>query len=241
VAQGRDGLAYGWNGSSEIFAITVNEVRMLKGPAGGVGLVAADAFDKNRLRVLGGEGGVFESTNTGLSWQKVGDLEPGYTRFAAFAERDLDHILVAGTPSKVTHDGGRTWLTSNGPALVGHPYLPADGNVAWSFGYNFYRSTDGGESFAQIGPGPQFVALLGAQPEPTVLVFAADEVCSAFLMRFDVRSLKSTRQPLPIDSGHALAYGSSAGDFVEDGTFVPGEGSALCLGIARQGEVHGPM
>jgi photosystem II stability/assembly factor-like uncharacterized protein len=242
MAEGHDGLAYAWNDGRDIFAITVNEVRTLKGPAGGVGLVAADASDKNHLMALGEEeGGVFESTNAGITWQKVGDLEPRTGRISAFAARDLEHILVVGPPSKVTRDGGRTWVTSTGPELDSKPFLPADGHVAWAFGEDFYRSTDGGASFARVGRGPAFAVLLGAQPDPTTLVFSADTYLSPFLLRFDVRSFKSTRQPLPIDPGHALAYGSSAGDVVLHGTFVPGEVSTLCLGISKHSETHGPM
>ncbi len=54
-----------------------------------------------------------------------------------------------------------------------------------------------------------------------------------FFLRFDVRSLEATKQVLPIDGGRNNAGHYTGGERVVVATFVPGETSAICLGLTR--------
>ncbi len=236
--EGHDGRAYAWGDTG--YVVTRDAVTALNAPPGFS--VAVAVSDKNHLKLVAGNG-VFDSTDGGAVWYKVGDTGwLGNNATVAFESGDLDHLLLGracGGPIDFSRDGGRTWARSTGPAAAGGLLLAPDGQVAWSFGPSFYRSTDGGATFAKVATpvstGNGDVVLLRAQPDTDVLVFAGrdDDVHSRFILRFDTKSYQWTKQTLPIDPGHWIPGGFSRSELVTAGTFVPGEASVLCLGITR--------
>ena len=137
----------------------------------------------------------------------------------------------------MTHDGGLTWTQSKEEEnTVIAVYFDADGKVAWSLGDYSYRSTDGALSFTRFAA-PQRMGipvLLGAQPSSDTLFLARMTFfASPAIVRLDTRTVAETIQPLSLDGGHAQGRGSSALDAIAGGTFVPGEPTAICLGIMR--------
>jgi hypothetical protein len=230
-----------------IYAVTADDVRTVKGPPGYVEFIAVDAHNKNHLRTVGGDG-TFDSRNGGASWRNLGGVRWSTDRpRVVFAPHDLDHILMGpafGAPMQVTRNAGRTWVRSTGPARAADLWFAPDGRVAWSFGSTFFRSEDGGASFAKVVTsvpltplfeGTDNVVLLGAQQDPDVFVVAAWDEASNFILRFDTKSLQSTRQTLPLDRGECpprCRYEPRRSyERVSAATLVPGEAGALCLGI----------
>jgi hypothetical protein len=251
VAAGHDGIAYAW--AHELLAVSAGAVRQLGPPPGTIDDLAVDVADSRHIRFAGPDG-VFDSTDGAASWRKVGDIaSPSNTPAFAFAPADLNHVLYSRErfpeavqmeppPIQLSRDGGRSWARSTGNGRAGELFLSADGSTAWSFGPTFYRSVDGGASFAKVAtPIPSLagdVAWVGAQDDPNVLVLAGYETpikgtWSTFLLRFDLHSFEWKRQLLPLDAGRFNDGYTTTSESVRGATFVPGETSAICLGITR--------
>jgi hypothetical protein len=240
LIEGRGGLAYAWGG--RLYAVTAEGARTLKSPPGWIARLAVDPSREKHLRTVGNRG-IFDSVDGGTTWRKVGDAGSlGSSPEAAINSSDVNHIAVRlnGDTFRSTRDGGHTWVSSkakvpgDGSGLV----LSTGGQIIWSFGTEFFRSTDGGASFVKLATpvptGCGRVILLGAQPDPNIFVFAGNDeaVHTRFILRFDAGSLESTKQALPLDPGEGNGYDVSAREVITAGTFVPGEPSAFCLGIA---------
>jgi hypothetical protein len=256
MVEGRHGVAHAWLGDDSIFAIAPDSVRPLKAPAD-VDYVEVDSENDNHLRVLArGKQGVFESVDGGRVWRRIGAIGWVDNDWAvSTTDGDMDHLLIRATrgrPLWMTRDGGRTWVT---PAGIPHgdedlPLLSRGGQVAWSFGKQIFRSTDGGATFTKVahvttpdeGRTHFDFFLFGAQADADVLVFSVledrspahlrvPEEHSQFVLRFDTKSYRWTKQILPIDPGDR----TGGNEIVTSGTLVPGEPTTLCLGISKRG------
>lgn len=131
------------------------------------------ASNADRLRVGGDWGAIYESTNGGTSWLKVGSAAfSGVVYRVAFDPGDLDHILVGRSKKgfSVTHDGGKTWTIATGLTVTpggstngfNAVISPASGKVVWasandltntappSLGRQIYHSSDGGLTFTPM-------------------------------------------------------------------------------------------
>ena len=243
LAEGRNGTAYAWGGGDDVLAITVGTTRHIHAPTDGLIHIESAPRDPGRLRLLGGKG-VFDSKDGGSSWVRVGSPPaPGNEARVSFAALDWNHILVGSirgrgaSPVQVTHDGGVTWTRSKEDEnMVQAVQLGVDGRVAWSFGDYSYRSTDGGASFARFAASgrPTSVQLLGAQPSVDLLGMVRTILFAPpSLVRLDTHLVGEKSQALPLDGGRPGGYGVSAMDNVVGGTFVPGEATAICLGVVR--------
>src|SRR4051794_12566001 len=89
-----------------------SKVSTVLGPVDGGGLAALDAR-AGRLRVVAGDGQLYDSSDDGVTWQRTGVL-PARDLFvydAVVDPRNPDHIVI-GVMSDgvyVTYDGGRSW------------------------------------------------------------------------------------------------------------------------------------
>lgn len=178
----KGGRVYAWS-ENRFFLVRwdARGVQVLKCPAELVGLTA-DAANGERLRAGAIDGSLWESTDAGDSWTRIGALggTPMVYRFA-FDPDDLDHI-VAGTlaaGAHVSRDGGRSWTKATGIAtgdanVFQVLFSPADANRVWamgideresqdgdpSHGRHIYQSDDGGASYRRVideGPGVKLV------------------------------------------------------------------------------------
>jgi len=168
----KGGRVYAWS-ENRLFLVRwdARGAQVLKCPAPLVGLTA-DAANGERLRAGGVDGSLWESTDAGDSWTRLGSLgvSPLVYRFA-FDPQNLDHIL-AGTVAAGAHvsrDGGRTWIRATGIAagdanVFQVLFSPVDPNRAWamgiddqesqqnhpSHGRHIYLSDDGGASYRRV-------------------------------------------------------------------------------------------
>lgn len=138
-------------------------VTTVQGPVNGGGLAALVAVP-GRLRVVAGDGQLYDSYDDGVSWQRTGvpaarDL---FLYDAVVNPRNPDHIVI-GVMSDgvyVTYDGGRSWARSQPVSRVNAFSLaisPADPSKVWMEGYDRDRSTrfiwesaDGGLKFEPV-------------------------------------------------------------------------------------------
>ena len=140
-----------------------SKVSTVLGPVDGGGLAALDAR-AGRLRVVAGDGQLYDSSDDGVTWQRTGVL-PARDLFvydAVVDPRNPDHIVI-GVMSDgvyVTYDGGRSWIQSRALARVNAFSLtisPADPSKVWMEGYDgdratrfIWESTDGGLKFREV-------------------------------------------------------------------------------------------
>jgi photosystem II stability/assembly factor-like uncharacterized protein len=138
-------------------------VSTVLGPVDGGGLAALDARP-GRLRVVAGDGQLYDSSDDGVTWQRTGVL-PARDLFvydAVVDPRNPDHIVI-GVMSDgvyVTYDGGRSWTRSRPVERVNAFSLtisPADPSKVWMEGYDTDRATrfiwesaDGGLKFREV-------------------------------------------------------------------------------------------
>ncbi|HEY3561335.1 MAG TPA: hypothetical protein VGL05_27915 [Kribbella sp.] len=159
---GDSAYIYGVN-DQPIYRVHGSQVTTVLGPVEWNGLAALDARP-GRLRVVSGDGQIYDSADDGVSWQRVGvpaasDL---FLYDAVVDPRNPDHIVI-GVMSDgvyVTYDAGRSWTRSRPVERVNAFSLamsPADPSKVWMEGYDrdratrfIWESTDGGLKFREV-------------------------------------------------------------------------------------------
>ncbi len=125
------------------------------------------AFDAKHLVVVGGEGLVLRTTDSGDTWQ-VSRALPDGQELMAVAFADATHGIAVGADgcTAATKDGGVTWITASGGvpnALIGAAMTsPTEG---WAVGMGIYKGSpsfavpgcllhtaDGGKSWKNVSP-----------------------------------------------------------------------------------------
>ncbi|HET7436068.1 MAG TPA: dispase autolysis-inducing protein [Thermoanaerobaculia bacterium] len=170
---------------------TATGLTKLKQPADFLGF-AVDPANPDHVRAGGSDGAIHESTDGGVTWNRIGALETSgeiIYRYV-FDAKDLNHIVAGMTRQGafVTHDGGRTWLRATGIAkgmanVFNFAISPVDSNYVWamtidlaetdtapSFGRYILLSTDGGATYRRV---------IGETPEVQIVnqpVMVADPV-----------------------------------------------------------------
>jgi hypothetical protein len=205
---GAGGSAYAWNlfSSREAWRIDVDApraqriVRLANMQENVIG-IGVDPFDDLHVRAVGGNGGLFDSTNGGASWVRLGTGAPvtPIVYFAAFDPNDIDHVVVGMVSNGITTtlDGGTSWTSASGltqtggsrnsfsgviaesnPSIVWVMSIDIDENLggAPSNGRHLYRSGDGGLSFTPVVDGGNGVVLvngpvIAADPSNPNLVY----------------------------------------------------------------------
>ncbi|MFC6161734.1 VPS10 domain-containing protein [Kribbella jiaozuonensis] len=140
-----------------------SQVTSVLGPVEGGGLAALDAR-AGRLRVVAGDGQLYDSSDDGVTWQRTGVL-PARDLFvydAVVDPRNPDHVVlgVMSDGVYVTYDGGRSWIRSRAVERVNAFSLtisPTDPSKVWMEGYDrdratrfIWESTDGGQKFREV-------------------------------------------------------------------------------------------
>lgn len=198
----RGGIAYGFqDNSSPLYRVQGTRITKLTVPVDNLLGLGVDPAKGTHLRIGDAVGGLWDSTDAGVTWMPIGVQAPVASRPLvyryAFDPKALDHVLVGSAVSgaHVSTDGGMIWKTSTG--LGAHSVnvfsiviSPKDGNVVWaqgidldhssdpgSSGRTIWRSTDGGLSFTAVVTQTLEVilrnqVLLAAHPtDPNVLYF----------------------------------------------------------------------
>lgn len=106
--------------------------------------------------ILAGPGGLYRSTDDGLTWNRTGDALPdkpitSLTRSSAPPVEQL--FAVAGSRAWLSNDGGVTWRPIGLPD--GHTETVSSdraGHALWAFADDrLHRSTDGGATWQPVG------------------------------------------------------------------------------------------
>jgi hypothetical protein len=217
-------------------------VTTVQGPVDGGGLAALVAAP-GTLRVVAGDGQVYDSYDDGLSWRRTGvpaarDL---FLYDAVVDPRNHDHIVI-GVMSDgvyVTYDGGRSWIRSQPVTRVNAFSLtisPADPSKVWMEGYDRDRSTrfiwesaDGGLKFEPVLDQSRATLINGnkmwASPvDPDLLYFSYGTSFANYgadLYRFRPSTGELTKQHNHNDGIPSLA-------------FSPADPAILYLGLAEE-------
>ncbi len=219
-----------------------SQITTVLGPVAGGGLAALHA-QPARLRVVAGDGQLYDSSNDGETWQRVG-VPPARDLFlydAVVDPRNPDHV-VAGVMSDgvyVTFDGGRTWTRSRPVERVNAFSLamsPADPSKVWMEGYDrdrstrfIWESTDGGLKFREVLDQSRADLINGnkmwASPvDPDLLYFSYGTSFANFgadLYRF-------------VPSTGALTKQHNKNDGIPSLAFNPANPTILYLGLAEE-------
>jgi|GEM_PF-4152191 len=122
-------------------------------------------YDTRHLRIVGDNGFIYDSLNSGISFKRKAATSLGNMYEASIDSQDINHI-VSGTMefgTSVTFDGGKTWSRSGGfPSKNMNAFnvkiAENSPSVIWTLALNmneldtnkmraFYRSIDGGKTF----------------------------------------------------------------------------------------------
>lgn len=125
--------------------------------------ITADAARAGRA-IVGGEGGLFETTDYGRSWTRVGRA---YTDVRDVQQCTAEHDLwLAGTGRGVliSRDGGSTWTSGalDGEVIYAVAADPANPRrlAAAGFETGIFLSQDGGREWERVSPGLTVLALV---------------------------------------------------------------------------------
>lgn len=238
IAAATGDRAYVWSDNREFFArYDSRGLQILKSPGAIVGL-AVDRANADHVRAGTADGIIWDTTNAGDLWNRVGQLRlavPLLYRIA-FDTHDLDHIVAgtATTGASVTRDGGRTWTRTNiadGFNAFNLAFSPADPDVVWmmaleekrsdeppSLGRHIYRSTDGGSTFAAVVDRDASVELINGPllaPDPSdanVVYFVFGTYFQGYgtdLFRYDAASGRLTVAHNAYHGIDAIAFSKS--------------------------------
>ena len=175
------------------------------GPAvmgGRIADIAVHPIKRSTWYIAVGSGGVWKTTNAGITWQPIFDDQPSYSIGCVTLDPTTPEIVWVGTGENVSgrhvgwgdgvyrsQDGGQTWQQMGlersehiGKILVD----PTDGNIVyvavegplWSAGGHrgVYKSIDGGESWTlslEIDEHTGITDIAFAPSDPSVLYAAA--------------------------------------------------------------------
>jgi hypothetical protein len=211
------------------FDLATRALTTLKAPGSIIGLTVAPAMAQH-LRVGTSEANVFDSTDGGATWNRVGIIP--VTPFAVYRvavdPHDFDHI-VAGTMGQgvyMTHDGGRNWsqATAPGDGLVNAYQVlvsPADSSVVWAEAMDkagarhIYRSADGGLTFAAAVDASADVTLINGSvmavhpTDPNVVYFIFGTYFQGYgtdVFRYDAATRQLRKSHLDVDDIDAIAF-----------------------------------
>lgn len=242
------GRAYGWSDNGDaLYRIDGETVTPLVSPVEAIVGLAADPADGARVRLGDGTGQVWESTNAGDDWTRVGRpvASEQIVYRVAFDPNDLDRVFVGASTIGLSRseDGGATWTPATGLSSTGRANVfnvvvsPADGDVVWAMGLDLsddarhvYRSKDGGATFKRVVNDTRRVTLvngnlMAAHPtNPKVLYFVFGTSFQGYgtdVYRYDTRTKKVTKTHNAYDGVSSIA-------------FDPADASVMYLGLTSE-------
>jgi hypothetical protein len=243
VAPGAGDAAYLYGVNDQpIYRVKGNQVSTVAGPVEGGGLAAFAATTDN-LRVVAGDGQVFDSADDGLSWKRVGQpaARDLFVYNAVIDPKNPSHIVIGvmSDGGYATFDGGRTWARSKAVERVNAFSLaisPVNPSVVWLEGYDqdeatryIWQSDDGGLKFRPVLDSSQATLYNGNKmwPSPVdadLLYFAYGTSFANYgsdLYRFRPSTGELSKQHNKHDGIPGLA-------------FNPADPSVLYLGLAEE-------
>ena len=252
VAAGDD-RAYGFGDNRTVLArIDGDTVTPLTDPGtpGVVGL-GVDPADPDHVRIGDGAGQLWDSTDAGVTWVRIGSpaaTETSLAYRAVFDPRDLDHALfgLLGDGVAVSTDPEARWQSATGLAPDGRAngfnlaVSPVDGNVVWAEGLDIgigdeesvrhvYRSTDGGATFTAVIDEADAILFNGNPlfPDPA----DADILYFTFGASFQNYGTDIFRYDAGDDS---ITHTHNAFHRVNAIAFLPGDSSWMWLGLSLE-------
>jgi hypothetical protein len=185
----RGDRAFAWaENRNDLARIDAKTITPLRSPVDSIVGLATDPTDTDSLRLAGGDGFLWSSSDGGLTFDRLGSAVPGgsflYYR-GAFDPTNLDHALIGQVGGAyVTFDGGRNWTastgfssTGSGPVNVFNAVIsPADPDTVFAMaldiaeldaggpGRHIYLSRDGGLTFAPVVDPSADVVLINQPP-----------------------------------------------------------------------------
>jgi hypothetical protein len=217
-------------------------VSTVQGPVKDRGL-ATLAARPGRLRVVAGDGQVYDSPDDGVSWQRTGvPADPDLFLYDAVVDpRNQDHIVIGAMSNGVyvTYDGGRSWSRSRPVERVNAFSLaisPTDPSKVWMEGYDrdratrfIWESSDGGQKFREVLDQSRATLINGnkmwASPaDPDLLYFSYGTSFANF--GADLYRLRP--------STGELSKQHNRNDGIPSLAFNPSDPSILYLGLAEE-------
>ena len=232
-----------------IHRVKGNRVSTVAGPVDGGG-VAGFAALPGLLRVVAGNGQLYDSVDDGVTWRRTGvpAAKELFVYDAVIDPRDPAHIVI-GVMSEgvyVTFDAGRTWTHSKPVGRVNAFSLaisPADPKVVWMQGYDpagyddgqtdtarhIWQSSDGGIKFVPVLDADRATLyngnkMWGSPVDPDLLYFSYGTSFAGYgadLYRFRPSTGELTKQHNKHDGIPSLA-------------FNPADPTILYLGLAEE-------
>lgn len=225
-----------------IHRVKGTSVTTVQGPVDGGGLAALVAMP-GRLRVVAGDGQIYDSRDDGVSWVRTGvpAARNLFVYDAVIDPRNPEHLVI-GVMSDgvyVTFDDGRSWTRSRPVERVNAFSLalsPADPSKVWVEGYDRDRSTrfiwesaDGGLKFREVLDQSRATLIngnrmWGSPADPDLLYFSYGTSFANFgadLYRFRPSTGELSRQHNRNDGIPSLA-------------FNPSDPNILYLGLAEE-------
>jgi len=157
---------------------------------GRINTVAFNGTDVNTLYIGAASGGVWKSTNGGISWVAQGDalpnlgvshivIDPGNTDIVYLATGDADGVHTRSVGVYKTTNGGTTWLSSGLTFALGDNDIiskllidPNNTNIIFATTNNsIKRSTDAGATWSDVvvEPGSKFNDIVYKKGSSTIL------------------------------------------------------------------------
>ncbi len=225
-----------------IFRVKGTSVSVVAGPTVGNGVTALDATS-DRLRVVAGDGQLYDSADDGVTWRRIG-VRPAQDLFVYDAVIDPvnpDHVVLGVMSDGVhtTFDGGRTWIRAapiervNAFSLAISPVNPS---IVWLEGYArdegtryIWQSDDGGRKFRTVLGQSRATLINGnrmwpSPVDPDLLYFSYGTSFAGYgadLYRFRPSTGELTKQHNQYDGIPGLA-------------FNPADPTLLYLGLAEE-------
>ncbi len=126
-------------------------------PPGGISQrqYACTGLPNGTAYTVGYHGTVFKSTDYGHTWSNVANMFGSLYKIFYSVGAYNDHVWVGGSDGKLFHssDGGATWDTLHYPSNNTLKFIrPFDENNVYFFARygQFFKSTDGGQTFAHV-------------------------------------------------------------------------------------------
>jgi len=234
--------------------IPLNEEKLNKN----VQTIAIDPNDSNTYYIGTFDGiysGLSRSIDAGLTWTWMGDIDglpnpPGYVHYVNYVllhptNSDIIYVSKNGSPYETPKpgvyrslDGGVTWsFILESANVFDMKFKPTDPNVLYVGGRNFYRSPDGGDSWAVITGlssdqnDLKMIGVTEADPE-RVFVLESDANRFGAIYVSDNSGLSFTE----LDHGSNNYFGNSTS--ADDDFWTSGENMSITVSDTNPDEVH---
>ena len=181
--------------------------------------LAIDPLD-SRIYYWGSSGGViFKSIDSGNTWNFLADIGSGNVNKIIVDPNDTKKMYCSSEGGGLfkSIDTGVTWDRIAASAFNGYDveFKPGDTNTIYASGNNFYRSTNGGDSFSQINGfsnGPKMIGVSNNDASGINVVYVLEASGSAFGGFYKSSDSGESFSELPHSNKNYLGYSTNADD-----------------------------